>query len=236
MFEHERRLKELIRVRQERVGAYEIIYRHSKYRRNPSGKRSWRDLWCNNKPSLIAKEGRDFVEVVKEITTIVDGPISAEVISLEHEKMVEEALELAKIHKNIVIKIPMCAEGLKAVKILSQKGIRTNVTLIFSAAQALLAARAGASFVSPFLGRLDDIGSDGMILIRDITEIFEKHQISTEIIAASIRHPIHVIEAAKAGCHIATVPYKVIMQMIGHPLTDSGIARFLKDWEGVPKK
>ncbi len=187
-------------------------------------------------PSLIAKEGRDFVEVVKEITTIVDGPISAEVISLEHEKMVEEALELAKIHKNIVIKIPMCAEGLKAVKILSQKGIRTNVTLIFSAAQALLAARAGASFVSPFLGRLDDIGSDGMILIRDITEIFEKHQISTEIIAASIRHPIHVIEAAKAGCHIATVPYKVIMQMIGHPLTDSGIARFLKDWEGVPKK
>ena len=150
--------------------------------------------------------------------------------------MVEEALELAKIHKNIVIKIPMCAEGLKAVKILSQKGIRTNVTLIFSAAQALLAARAGASFVSPFLGRLDDIGSDGMILIRDITEIFEKHQISTEIIAASIRHPIHVIEAAKAGCHIATVPYKVIMQMIGHPLTDSGIARFLKDWEGVPKK
>ena len=187
-------------------------------------------------PSLIAKEGRDFVEVVKEITTIVDGPISAEVISLEHEKMVEEALELAKIHKNIVIKIPMCAEGLKAVKILSQKGIRTNVTLIFSAAQALLAARAGASFVSPFLGRLDDIGSNGMILIRDITEIFEKHQISTEIIAASIRHPIHVIEAAKAGCHIATVPYKVIMQMISHPLTDSGIARFLKDWEGVPKK
>ena len=187
-------------------------------------------------PSLIAKEGRDFVEVVKEITTIVDGPISAEVISLEHEKMVDEALELAKIHKNIVIKIPMCAEGLKAVKILSQKGIRTNVTLIFSAAQALLAARAGASFVSPFLGRLDDIGSNGMILIRDITEIFEKHQISTEIIAASIRHPIHVIEAAKAGCHIATVPYKVIMQMISHPLTDSGIARFLKDWEGVPKK
>ena len=187
-------------------------------------------------PSLIAKEGRDFVEVVKEITTIVDGPISAEVISKKKKKMVEEALELAKIHKNIVIKIPMCAEGLKAVKILSQKGIRTNVTLIFSAAQALLAARAGASFVSPFLGRLDDIGSDGMILIRDITEIFEKHQISTEIIAASIRHPIHVIEAAKAGCHIATVPYKVIMQMIGHPLTDSGIARFLKDWEGVPKK
>ncbi len=187
-------------------------------------------------PSLIAKEGRDFVEVVKEITTIVDGPISAEVISLEHEKMVSEALELAKIHENIVIKIPMCAEGLKAVKILSEKGIRTNVTLIFSAAQALLAARAGASYVSPFLGRLDDIGSEGMILIRDIAEIFRVHQLSTEIIAASIRHPIHVIEAAKAGCHIATIPYKVIMQMIGHPLTDAGIARFLKDWEGVPKQ
>lgn len=187
-------------------------------------------------PSLIAKEGRDFVEVVKEITTIVDGPISAEVISLEHEKMVSEALELAKIHENIVIKIPMCAEGLKAVKILSEKGIRTNVTLIFSAAQALLAARAGASYVSPFLGRLDDIGSEGMILIHDIAEIFSVHQISTEIIAASIRHPIHVIEAAKAGCDIATIPYKVIMQMIGHPLTDVGIDRFLKDWEGVPKK
>ena len=187
-------------------------------------------------PSLIAKEGRDFVEVVKEITTIVDGPISAEVISLEHEKMVSEALELAKIHENIVIKIPMCAEGLKAVKILSEKGIRTNVTLIFSAAQALLAARAGASYVSPFLGRLDDIGSEGMILIHDIAEIFSVHQISTEIIAASIRHPIHVIEAAKAGCDIATTPYKVIMQMIGHPLTDAGIDRFLKDWEGVPKK
>ncbi len=187
-------------------------------------------------PSLIAKEGRDFVEVVKEITTIVDGPISAEVISLEHEKMVSEALELAKIHENIVIKIPMCAEGLKAVKILSEKGIRTNVTLIFSAAQALLAARAGASYVSPFLGRLDDIGSEGMILIHDIAEIFSVHQLSTEIIAASIRHPIHVIEAAKAGCDIATIPYKVIMQMIGHPLTDVGIDRFLKDWEGVPKK
>ena len=187
-------------------------------------------------PSLIAKEGRDFVEVVKEITTIVDGPISAEVISLEHEKMVSEALELAKIHENIVIKIPMCAEGLKAVKILSEKVIRTNVTLIFSAAQALLAARAGASYVSPFLGRLDDIGSEGMILIHDIAEIFSVHQLSTEIIAASIRHPIHVIEAAKAGCDIATIPYKVIMQMIGHPLTDVGIDRFLKDWEGVPKK
>ena len=187
-------------------------------------------------PSLIAKEGRDFVEVVKEITSIVDGPISAEVISLEHEKMVEEALELAKIHKNIFIKIPMCAEGLKAVKILSAKKIKTNVTLIFSAAQALLAARAGATYVSPFLGRLDDIGSEGMILIRDIADIFAVHGIETEIIAASIRNPIHVIEAAKAGCDIATVPYKVMIQMINHPLTEKGIERFLKDWETVPKK
>ena len=186
-------------------------------------------------PSLVAKEGRDFKEVVKEITSIVDGPISAEVISLEHDGMVSEALELAKIHKNIVIKIPMCAEELKAVKILAEKGIKTNVTLIFSAAQALLAARAGASFVSPFLGRLDDIGSDGMILIHDIADIFSIHGIETEIIAASIRNPIHVIEAAKAGCDIATVPYNVIMLMINHPLTTSGIEKFLKDWENVPK-
>lgn len=187
-------------------------------------------------PSLIAKEGRDFKEVVSEITSIVDGPISAEVISLEHDGMVTEALELAKIHKNIVIKIPMCAEGLKAVKILTAKKIKTNVTLIFSAAQALLAARAGASFVSPFLGRLDDIGSEGMALIRDIADIFSIHGIETEIIAASIRNPIHVIEAAKAGCDIATVPYNVIMQMMNHPLTSSGIEKFLKDWETVPKK
>ncbi len=187
-------------------------------------------------PSLIAKEGRVFAEVVKEITTIVNGPISAEVVSLEHEKMVKEALELAKINENIVIKIPMCAEGLKAVNILTKKGIHTNVTLIFSAAQALLAARVGATYVSPFLGRLDDIGSDGMILIHDIAEIFAVHDIETKIIAASIRHPIHVIEAAKAGCDIATIPYKVIMQMINHPLTASGIDRFLKDWETVPKK
>ena len=187
-------------------------------------------------PSLIAKEGRDFIEVVKEITSIVDGPISAEVISMDAPTMVKEALELVKIHKNIVIKIPMCAEGLKATKQLTAKGIKTNVTLIFSAAQALLAARAGATFVSPFLGRLDDIGSDGMILIADIAQIFAMHEIKTEIIAASIRNPIHVIEAAKAGCDIATVPFGVIKQMISHPLTTSGIERFLKDWEGVPKK
>ena len=187
-------------------------------------------------PSLIAKEGRDFKEVVTEITSIVDGPISAEVISMDHEGMVREALELVKIHKNIVIKIPMCAEGLKAVKILAAHGVKTNVTLIFSAPQALLAARAGASYVSPFLGRLDDIGQDGMGLIEEIVTIFDVHEIKTEIIAASVRHPIHVSKAAMAGAHIATVPYKVLMQMIQHPLTTSGIERFLKDWESVPKK
>lgn len=187
-------------------------------------------------PSLIAKEGRDFVEVVKEITTIVDGPISAEVISLEADKMVEEAKPLSAIHKNIIIKIPMCAEGLKAVKQLTKLGIKTNVTLIFSAAQALLAARAGATYVSPFLGRLDDVGTNGMILIEEIADIFKLHDIQTQIIAASIRNPIHVIDAARAGCDIATVPYKVIEQMLHHPLTDNGIERFLKDWETVPKK
>ncbi|MCL1788436.1 MAG: fructose-6-phosphate aldolase [Defluviitaleaceae bacterium] len=186
-------------------------------------------------PSLIAKEGRDFAEVVKEITGIVDGPISAEVIDVKHEGMVKEALELVKIHDNIVIKIPMTAEGLKATKILTEKGIKTNVTLIFSAAQALLAARAGATYVSPFLGRLDDIGMDGMNLIEEISEIFDVHGMTTEIIAASIRHPIHVIQAAQLGAHIATVPYACFHQMLQHPLTDSGIERFLKDWEGVPK-
>lgn len=187
-------------------------------------------------PSLIAKEGRDFIETVKEITNIVDGPISAEVVSLEHEKMVSEARELAKIHKNIIIKIPMTLEGLKAVKILTSENIKTNVTLIFSATQALLAARAGATYVSPFLGRLDDVGTTGVNLIKDIVEIFDKHNLKTEIISASIRNPIHVIDVAKAGSHIATVPYKVIIQMAKHPLTDIGIDKFLKDWETVPKK
>lgn len=187
-------------------------------------------------PSLIAKEGRDFVEVVKEITTIVDGPISAEVVASDHEGMIKEAEELAKIHKNIVVKIPMTAEGLKAVKILKQKGIKTNVTLVFSATQALLASRAGATYVSPFVGRLDDISTEGMQLVSDIKEIFDIYGITTEVIAASIRSPMHVLEAAKVGADIATVPYKVIMQMIKHPLTDIGIERFLKDWETVPKK
>lgn len=187
-------------------------------------------------PSLIAKEGRDFKEVVKEITSIVDGPISAEVISLEADGMVKEALELSKIHKNIVIKIPMTLEGLKAVKVLSAKGIKTNVTLIFSATQALLAARAGATFVSPFLGRLDDIGAPGMELIEEIVDIFCVHDIPTEIIAASIRNPIHVIDAARAGAHIATIPYNVIVQMSKHPLTDAGIEKFMKDWATLETK
>lgn len=186
-------------------------------------------------PSLIAKEGRVFEEVVKEITEIVDGPISAEVTAMDAPTMVEQAIPLSKIHPNIVIKIPMCEEGLKACKKLTEMGIKTNVTLIFSAAQALLAARAGATYVSPFLGRLDDIGMNGMNLIEEIVTIFENHAIDTEIIAASIRHPIHVIDAAMAGSHIATVPFKVLIQMLHHPLTDSGIERFLKDWETVPK-
>ena len=186
-------------------------------------------------PSLIAKEGRVFEEVVKEITEIVDGPISAEVISLEADKMVEEAIPLSKIHKNIVIKLPMCAEGLKACKKLTAMGIKTNVTLIFSAAQALLAANAGATYVSPFLGRLDDIGMEGMELISEIVDIFNAQGISTEIIAASTRNPIHVTAAARLGCDIATVPMNVLRQMIKHPMTDLGIERFLKDWEGAKK-
>ncbi len=181
-------------------------------------------------PSLIAKEGRDFQQVVKEICEIVDGPISAEVISTEADGMVKEARELSKIHKNIVIKVPMCAEGLKAVKILSSEGIKTNVTLIFSANQALLAARAGATYVSPFVGRIDDVGQNGMELISEIVQIFAQYGFNTEIIAASIRHPIHVKEAALLGADIATIPYKVIMQMIKHPLTDVGIQKFLDDW------
>jgi transaldolase len=184
-------------------------------------------------PSLIAKEGRDFIETIKEITTIVDGPISAEVVAPDAAGMVAEAEKLAALHKNIVIKIPVTAEGLKAVKILSSKGIKTNVTLIFSAAQALLAARAGATYVSPFVGRLDDISSNGIALIADIAEIFAIHDIKCEIISASIRSPQSVVDSAKAGAHIATVPYKVITQMLGHPLTDSGIDRFMKDWNAA---
>ena len=183
-------------------------------------------------PSLIAKEGRDFKTVVREITNIVNGPISAEVISEKSSDMIKEGRELAKIHKNIVVKIPMTLEGLKATKVLFKENIKTNVTLIFSAAQALLAANAGATYVSPFVGRLDDIDQDGMVLIQDIARIFEVHKLETEIIAASIRGPLHASEAAKAGAHIATIPYNIIEQMAKHPLTDIGVEKFLKDWEG----
>ena len=186
-------------------------------------------------PSLIAKEGRDFKKTIEEITTIVDCPISGEVKATTEkaEDMIEEAREIAKIHKNMVVKIPMTAEGLKAVKVLSKEGIKTNVTLIFSANQALLAARAGATYVSPFIGRLDDISIDGLELIRTISEIFATHAIETEIISASVRHPIHVTECALAGADIATVPYSVIVQMTKHPLTDQGIEKFKKDYEAV---
>lgn len=184
-------------------------------------------------PSLIAKEKRDFKEVVTEITGIVDGPISAEVVSLKHDEMVEEAKELAKIHKNIIIKVSMTEEGLIAVKELHAMGIKTNVTLVFTSTQALLAAKAGASYVSPFLGRLDDISTDGLNLIEEIMDIFDNYDYDTEVIAASVRHPMHVVECARLGCDIATVPYKVFKQMLHHPLTDSGIERFLKDWESV---
>ena len=186
-------------------------------------------------PSLIAKEGRDFNQVIAEIASIVDGPISGEVkaTTTDAEGMIKEGREIAAIHPNMGVKIPMTVEGLKAVKVLHAEGIKTNVTLIFSAAQALLAARAGATYVSPFLGRLDDISMPGIDLINEITEIFMMHDIQTEIIAASIRNPIHVIDCAKAGADIATVPYKVLEQMTKHPLTDQGIAKFQADYKAV---
>lgn len=186
-------------------------------------------------PSLIAKEGRDFKQVIAEIASIIDGPISGEVkaTTTDAENMVKEGREIAAIHPNMVVKIPMTIEGLKAVKILNAEGIKTNVTLVFSAAQALLAARAGATYVSPFLGRLDDISMPGIDLVRDIAEIFMIHEIDTQIIAASVRNPIHVIDCAKAGADIATVPYKVLEQMTKHPLTDQGIEKFKKDYIAV---
>ncbi len=187
-------------------------------------------------PSLIAREGRRFEDVVKEICEIVDGPISAEVVSPKAEDMVKEARELSMIHENIVIKIPMNAEGLKATKMCKELGIRTNVTLIFSANQALLAAKAGASFVSPFVGRIDDITEYGMELVRRISNIFSIYGIETEIIVASVRHPLHVLESAEAGADIATIPYKVLIQMIEHPLTRIGMDKFLRDWEKVPRE
>lgn len=186
-------------------------------------------------PSLIAKEGRDFVEVIREITTIVDGPISGEVkaTTTDAETMIKEGREIAAIHRNMIVKIPMTIEGLKAVKVLSAEGIKTNVTLIFSANQALLAARAGATYVSPFLGRLDDISSPGITLIEDIVAIFRNYGIKSEIIAASVRNPIHVTDCALAGADIATVPYSVIAQMTKHPLTNEGIEKFKADYIAV---
>lgn len=186
-------------------------------------------------PSLIAKEGRDFKEVIKEITSIVDGPISGEVKATTSaaEGMISEGREIAAIHPNMIVKIPMTEEGLKAVKVLSSEGIKTNVTLIFSVSQALLAARAGATYVSPFLGRLDDISAPGIDLVRRIAKIFKIHEIKTEIISASVRNPIHVIDCAEAGADIATVPYSVIKQMINHPLTEQGIEKFKKDYKAV---
>ncbi len=187
-------------------------------------------------PSLIAKEGRDFKAVVKEITDIVDGSISAEVLADDAEGMIEEGRELAAIHPNVTIKIPMTEEGLKAVNVLSKEGIATNVTLIFSAAQALLAARAGAAYVSPFVGRLDDIGNEGLQVIEDIVTIFALHEIDTKIIAASIRTPMHVLDCARAGADIATVPFGVLKKMFQHPLTDRGIDQFKRDWENAGLK
>ncbi|WP_353683557.1 fructose-6-phosphate aldolase [Thermodesulfovibrio sp. 3907-1M] len=186
-------------------------------------------------PSLIAKEKREPVSLLKEICQIVDGPVSAEAVSLNFDDMVKEAYELSKIHTNIVIKIPMTEDGLKAVRKLSQEGIKTNVTLVFSPMQALLAAKAGATYVSPFVGRLDDISHFGMELIRDIQIIFENYDFETQVIVASIRNPLHVLEAARIGAHIATIPYSVIKQLIKHPLTDIGIERFLQDWEKIKK-
>ena len=186
-------------------------------------------------PTLIAKTGRRFEEVVQDIVKEVNGPISVEVVSLEAPGMIEEARRLAKIHENITIKIPMTTEGLKAVKVLSSEGIKTNVTLVFTPIQALLAAKAGATFVSPFVGRLDDINQDGFELVEQIVEIYNNYDFTTEVIAASIRNPVHVLRAALCGCHIATIPYSTIMQLAKHPLTDAGIKKFLEDWQKVPR-
>ena len=191
---------------------------------------------CTTNPSLIAKEGRDYVETLKEIASFLDGPISGEVKAdtVKAEDMILEGREIASLSPNMVVKIPMTEEGLKAVKVLSKEGIKTNVTLIFSATQAVLAARAGATYVSPFLGRPDDISSDGLILIQDIMDIFSVYpEIETEVICASVRHPVHVIECAKTGADIATVPFKVLKQMIHHPLTDIGIEKFKEDYRKV---
>ncbi|MEO6111627.1 MAG: fructose-6-phosphate aldolase [Nitrospiraceae bacterium] len=187
-------------------------------------------------PSLVAKEGRSFKEMLIEICNIVDGPISAEVVSLEADAMVKEGKELAKIHKNIVVKVPLIAEGLKATKRMAAEGIKVNVTLCFSPTQALLAAKAGAWCVSPFIGRLDDISSNGMELIRQILTIYRNYDYKTQVLVASVRHPQHVVEAALAGGHICTMPFSIFQQMVKHPLTDSGLKKFLADWEAQAKK
>ena len=187
-------------------------------------------------PSLVAKEGRDFKQVIAEICSIVDGPISAEAVSLKADEMVAEGEALAKIHKNIVVKLPMTKDGLKATKVLAEKGIKVNMTLVFSPSQALLAAKVGAAYVSPFVGRLDDISHYGMDLVTQIITIFDNYGFDTEVIVASVRNPLHVVDAALAGAHIATIPFSVIDQLVKHPLTDIGIEKFLADWKKLEKK
>lgn len=187
-------------------------------------------------PSLLAKVGRPLEETIKEICSIVDGPISAECVSLDAPGLVDEGRKLAKLHSNVVIKIPMGVEGMKAVKTLTSEGIKTNVTLVFSPNQALLCAKAGATYVSPFVGRLDDISFDGMELIAQILEIYRSYDFDTEVLVASVRNPVHVVNAARMGAHVATLPFNVIQQLANHPLTDIGIKKFLADWEKVPRK
>ena len=187
-------------------------------------------------PSLVAKEGRSFKEMLLEICNMVDGPISAEVVGVESEAMIKEGRDLAKVHKNIVVKVPLIPEGLRATKKLSAEGIRVNVTLCFSPTQALLAAKAGAWCVSPFIGRLDDVSSDGMALIRQIVTIYKNYDFKTQVLVASVRHPQHVVEAALAGGHICTMPYSVFQQLVKHPLTDIGLKKFLADWDAMGKK
>jgi transaldolase len=185
-------------------------------------------------PSLVAKAGRPLAALIADICEIVDGPISAEVLATDCEGIVREGRVLAKIHRNVVVKVPLIAEGIKAVKIFSQEGIKTNVTLCFSAPQALLAAKAGATYISPFIGRIDDIGGDGMELIRQLVQIYDNYGFATQVLAASIRHPVHVVEAALAGAHVGTLPHKVILQLLEHPLTSSGLEKFLADAKKIP--
>lgn len=187
-------------------------------------------------PSLMAKTGRKITDVVEEITKIIDGPISVEVLSLDTQGMIDEGKKFAAMHKNIVVKLPMNEEGIKATKLLTSQGIKVNVTLVFSALQALLAAKAGATYVSPFIGRVDDVGQDGMILIEDIATIFKNYGYKTEILAASIRHPVHVLQSAKAGAHVGTMPLKILKQMYEHPLTTNGLAKFIADWKASQNK